>query len=298
MTHVFPSGVKEVFEITLASGRRLTASANHPFLTASGWTRLDQLAPKGHVAVPRKVPTPLRTAHWPDDEIVMLAHMLGDGCVAPRQPVHYTSADEENLLAVEKAATHFGITPRRVRLGNWTHVYLPSPRPLTHGVRNPIQEWLSRYGLDCKRSHEKFVPGDVFSLEDSQLALFLRHLWATDGCVSVQSTRVALYYTSTSRRFVDGVQQLLLRFGINSTIRTVRKASHRHGFQLWIYDGDQQLAFLREHRHPRCARRRRRARRGVPASADTSLVSRQECRRWFGMRFEPPKPTSVLPTSR
>jgi replicative DNA helicase len=43
MTHVFPSGVKEAFEMTLASGRTIKASANHPFLTLDGWRRLDQL---------------------------------------------------------------------------------------------------------------------------------------------------------------------------------------------------------------------------------------------------------------
>ena len=31
------------------------------------------------------------------DEIVLLSHLLGDGCVLPRQPIHYTSADTANL---------------------------------------------------------------------------------------------------------------------------------------------------------------------------------------------------------
>jgi len=43
MTHVFPSGVKDTFELRLASGRSVTASANHPFLTVSGWRRVDEL---------------------------------------------------------------------------------------------------------------------------------------------------------------------------------------------------------------------------------------------------------------
>jgi replicative DNA helicase len=43
MTHVFPSGVKRTFELVLASGRRVQASANHPFRTISGWRRLDEL---------------------------------------------------------------------------------------------------------------------------------------------------------------------------------------------------------------------------------------------------------------
>ena len=55
MTHVFPSGVKEVFEMTLASGRSIKASANHPFLTLDGWRRLDQLAEGGKLATLRSV---------------------------------------------------------------------------------------------------------------------------------------------------------------------------------------------------------------------------------------------------
>ena len=51
MSHVFPTGIKDVFELSLASGRRVTASANHPFLTVDGWTRLDELAVGDHLAV-------------------------------------------------------------------------------------------------------------------------------------------------------------------------------------------------------------------------------------------------------
>src|SRR5262245_65959438 len=43
MTHVFASGVKNVFELRLASGRSVVASANHPFLTVGGWAQLGQL---------------------------------------------------------------------------------------------------------------------------------------------------------------------------------------------------------------------------------------------------------------
>ena len=83
MSHVFPSGEKEVFEMRLASGRSIKASANHPFLTLDGWRRLDQLEPGVRLAVPRRVSDPLEQREWPEAEIVMLAHMIGDGCVAP-----------------------------------------------------------------------------------------------------------------------------------------------------------------------------------------------------------------------
>lgn len=43
MVKVFYSGQKPVFELVTASGRRIKASANHPFYHSSGWRRLDQL---------------------------------------------------------------------------------------------------------------------------------------------------------------------------------------------------------------------------------------------------------------
>jgi replicative DNA helicase len=246
MTNVFPTGVKEVFELRLASGRTVTASANHPFLTVDGWKRLDELAPGGRIAVPRRVPAPLDPQRWPVAEVVMLAHLLGDGCVASRQPVHYTSADPANLAAVEQAAAHFGITPRRVEQGTWSHVYLPSPHHLTHGRRNPIQAWLEPMGLAGLRSHEKFVPAAVFRLPDDQVSLFLRHLWATDGCIHVRGRLATIYYATTSRVLADGIQQLLLRLGVQSRVRQVPQGEHRPAFHLSITGATNQLRYLEQ----------------------------------------------------
>jgi replicative DNA helicase len=59
MSHVFPSGVKPVYEMHLASGRRIKASGNHPFLALEGWFPLDKLDVGDRLAVPRGGP-------WPD----------------------------------------------------------------------------------------------------------------------------------------------------------------------------------------------------------------------------------------
>jgi replicative DNA helicase len=244
MSHVFPTGIKPVFELTLSSGRSVTASANHPFLTVDGWQRLDELAPGSRIAVPRRTPEPLDPRRWPAAEVIMLAHLLGDGCVASRQPVHYTSEDPANLAAVEQAADHFGITPRRVEQGSWTHVYLPSPHHLTHGRRNPIQAWLEPMGLAGLRSHQKFIPDEVFGLPDDQVALFLRHLWAIDGCVHRRRRGGTIYYSTTSRRLAEGLQQLLLRFEVHGRLRRVDQGRHRSAHQVDISGAANQLRFL------------------------------------------------------
>ena len=54
MSHVFCSGVKPIFELRLASGRRVTASANHPFLTFDGWVHLADISPGMYVASSRR----------------------------------------------------------------------------------------------------------------------------------------------------------------------------------------------------------------------------------------------------
>ncbi len=73
MTHVFPSGMKEVFRLTLASGRQIKATANHPFLTFDGWMPLGELVPGSRIAAPRRLPVPLHTAAWDDEEIILQA---------------------------------------------------------------------------------------------------------------------------------------------------------------------------------------------------------------------------------
>jgi replicative DNA helicase len=69
LVNAFPSGLKPVFRLRLASGRSVEATANHKFLTPDGWGRLDSLEPGRFVATPRRIPRPSATGKaWSDDE--------------------------------------------------------------------------------------------------------------------------------------------------------------------------------------------------------------------------------------
>ncbi|WP_435110409.1 replicative DNA helicase [Nocardiopsis synnemataformans] len=247
LTNVFSSGVKEVFRLRLASGREVTASGNHPFLTIDGWEALEDLQVGGKVAVARSVPEPERTTEWPEAEVVMLAHLIGDGSFVRRQPIRYANTDEANLSVVEEAARHFGVTAVRddYAAARTTTLRLPAPFRLTHGKRNPIAAWLDELGLFGLRSHEKFVPDEVFSLSDRQVALFLRHLWATDGCAywNQRGNQARIYYATTSRRLVDDVARLLARLNIMTRIKQSRKGTYRVCHTLDIYGIDNQRRF-------------------------------------------------------
>ncbi|MGH3646343.1 MAG: replicative DNA helicase [Micromonosporaceae bacterium] len=250
LTHAFPSGRREVFRLRLASGKEVEATANHPFLTVDGWVPLGELAVGSRIAVPRHVPPPLEISAWPEQEVIMLAHLLGDGSFVRRQPIRYASRDEWNLTAVSDAAAHFGITPIRdeYAAARVTTLRLPAPYRLARGRRNPIAEWLDRLGLFGLRSHEKFVPAAVAGLPEEQVRLFIRHLWATDGSVTVNRNGRGgrVYYASTSRRLLQDLSMLLLRFGISTRLRRVSTAAVRPQYTLDVSGRDEQLRFLRE----------------------------------------------------
>src|SRR5271170_285357 len=248
MTNVFPSGRKEVFRLRLASGREVEATGNHPFMTLDGWTPLEELTVGDRLAVPRSVPEPVDTKRMAESEVILLAHMIGDGSCVKKQPIRYASVDEANLAAVTVSAAYFGVTAVRddYPAARVTTLRLPAPYRLTHGRRNPIAAWLDELGLFGLRSYEKFVPQAVFALPTDQVALFLRHLWATDGSVSWDAKfgGARIYYASTSRQLVDDIMQLLLRLGVFSRVAPVRKPGYRDCWHLYIDRAENQTRFL------------------------------------------------------
>jgi len=252
----FPSGIKAVFRLRLASGRSVDATANHPFLTVDGWARLDSLEPGSLLAVPRRVPAPVRPrGGWSDDELVLLAHLLGDGSMGPS--FTYTTADPANREVVEATALRLlGVRAEAAKAAAVWNLWFPSPYRLTHGVHHPMRNWLEPHGLWRARAGTKFVPPPVFGLPDEQVALFLRHLWATDGSITLsrdgRGPLVRTYYATTSHRLALDVQHLLLRLDIRSTIgssKKVRAARHgqhyREGYRVRIQGAADQARFLR-----------------------------------------------------
>ncbi|MFP5310618.1 MAG: replicative DNA helicase [Actinomycetes bacterium] len=253
LTHAFPSGRKAVHRVTLASGMVVEATANHPFRTLDGWRPLGDLAPGDRVGVARRLPEPSAPVPMDTDELVLLAHLIGEGTIVAGQPVHYTSADDANLDAVEKAAWHrFGITARRAadgRSSRTTQLYLPSPHHLTHGRRNPIAAWLDGLGLWDRRAWEKRLPAAVFALPDEQVRAFLHHLWATDGCIWVrpESGRgplVRTYYATSSPELARDVQLLLLRLDIRARVRAVPQPGARDQHHVVVSGASEQRRLL------------------------------------------------------
>lgn len=86
-------------------------------------------------------------------------------------------------------------------------------------------------------THEKTIPASIFTLERSQLSLFLNRLFATDGWITtLNSGQVQLGFASVSEKLVRQVQHLLLRFGILSSLKHRLIADQDHQRTAWQLD--------------------------------------------------------------
>ena len=251
ISKVFPSGKKFVFKLVLKSGRELHASGNHKFLKIEGWQRLDKLKIGDRIATPRILKVE-GVKVISDNKLILLAHLIGDGCYVKRQPLHYTNSEVKLIDIVKNAALReFNIKPRVVRQENWYHLYLAANERLARGRRNPIVRWLDEdlhiYG---QHSRAKILPKQIFELTDSKIKLFMKHLWATDGCIYVQKgnskSKVAIYYASGSKILAMQVQHLLLRLGILSTITVSKKEGYEDIFDVQIQGKIEQTKFLKD----------------------------------------------------
>ena len=248
VTNVFATGIKPVFKVTTQLGRSVRATANHKFLTMEGWRRLDELKVDDHIAIPRILQGPDQDT-MSHAELGLLGHLIGDGCTLPTHAIQYTTKDPTLAEEVVGLATEvFGETvrPRIHQERTWIQVYLPPTRHLTHGVRNPIRVWLENLGAFGLRSYEKRVPEEVFRQSALGVACFLKHLWATDGCVRLTRDHdAAIYYASSSERLARDVLSLLLRLGINARIsRHSQGVKGRDQFHVTLSGQTEMLAFL------------------------------------------------------
>jgi replicative DNA helicase len=236
VTNAFSTGRKPVLRMRTRLGRTIRATGNHKFMAFDGWRRLDDMAAGMRIAVPRTLPgAPGESLR--DPELALLGHLIGDGCTLPRHAIQYTSKDEGLAQIVASLAVQvFGdqLTPRIVPERSWYQVYLSAAQHLTHGVRNPVARWLDDLGVFGLRSWEKRVPDLVFTQPADGIATFLRHLWATDGCIWAGTERnyPAIRFDSSSERLSRDVQALLLRLGINARLTAVPmpgkgRSSHR-----------------------------------------------------------------------
>lgn len=245
---IWEVGKREVAKLHLASGTTLEASLDHRIKTGLGFQTLRNIKLGDRVALVRKIPEPKNPKRWPEQHLVLLAHLMGDGSYLKGQPLRYTTASEENSQVVTQAAVEgFGVqVNRHESKGSWHQLVFSGNGNRWHP--KGINLWLRDLGVFNQRSHQKRVPQEIFQLNSKQIALFLRHLWATDGTIYTrkpgQRGSHVINFSTNSEGLAQDVMRLLKRFGIHSRIQRVTKENIRPWFVLSITDSFFQKEFL------------------------------------------------------
>jgi replicative DNA helicase len=244
---VWSKGVRQVFRVSLASGRSLRATSNHRVFTGEGWKVVAELGPGSRVAVGRRFPAVTNPVVWSDAEVSLLGHLVGDGSYLKNRPLRYTTSSEANSRLVTECAIVLGSTvTRRAGRGNWHQLVIANNGNRWHAAG--VGAWLKGLGIHNQRSHQKHLPGAVFQFSDAQIGLLLKHLWATDGCIHVrpagQRGSPGVYFCSCSEQLVQDVAALLLRLGIVGRIHQVKQDSGRPLWSVYVSGSEQQALFL------------------------------------------------------
>ena len=208
-------GRKEVFELRTRAGLRIRATANHPFRQLKGWVPLSDLRPGDRIAAARDIPVFGKTA-IPDWEASLLGLMISEGqCDTRGHSSTHTAADPAMAAVLECA------------MGNLTH------------------DWLQNLKLNVDVA-DKFVPQMIFTAPEPSVRLFLQALFSGHGGICDAPGGVFLEYCSTSRRLIEDVHHLLLRFGVFSLIREKTTATGTRVCEIQITDKDQILRFAQK----------------------------------------------------
>ena len=214
------SGLRTVYQLRTISGRTITATAEHPFLTMKGWCPLHNLRPDDHIATIRALPAKAGR-RWPRHWLIVLADLIAEGNLCHPSTLYFYTADSQYCDEFVKAVGLFRNTCTTVaRHRNCHSVHV---RRVDRMRSAEIIDWIKSLGLWGQDSRKKHVPDPVFCLRPSDVGLFLARLWEGDGSFS----RVGhVSYDTVSLRLAEDVRHLLLGLGITARLYT-RVRSYR-----------------------------------------------------------------------
>jgi deoxycytidine triphosphate deaminase len=236
-----PQGRKPVFELRTKAGLRIKATANHPFRQLNGWTALKRLRPGDRIAVARDIPVFGRTS-IPDWEASLLGLMISEGqCRTPGHSPVFTSADPALVALLERSVEAGGLGTITAKPNSGYRIVNRRGRG---GIPEPNRAnlWLREIGLDVT-AEGKFVPQKIFTAPAATVRLFLQALFSGDGGVYRNGDAFFVEYYSKSRRLVEDVHHLLLRFGIFSLIRDKVTSIGTRASKIQITDREQIARF-------------------------------------------------------
>ncbi len=222
ITAWFNNGVKEVYRLKLGDSLWIEGTADHKFLTETGWKELQRLTSNDYVAT---CPHLLHEGQESisDSKLRVLAYLLADGYLGGYCIHDFVNKDPILIRAYKEAVRDAFPNLKITELEQVRQVIRVSCSQKVSSVTKPndLCQWLRELGLKNKTnkrasttSAHKFVPSFVFGLSKEKIAFFIASLWDCDG----HCARGLWMYKTISLQLAKDVSRLLLILGIDNEI--------------------------------------------------------------------------------
>jgi uncharacterized protein len=238
----FERSVDKIIKIKLQNGVEVKVTENHPVLTPFGWKEAKEIKIGDFIAIPSEIKIS-GNGFLTDSEIKIISLILGE-CTIGKNFVNFTIFDKKLAEEFCEFVKDFDKSLKLIKKKN---------KKFSKGMKitvigNKISNWLTSLGIKNKNS-EVNIPPVIFSLQDKKVALFLKYFFTYNGFVHIKKTRkgnkkiFAIEYLSKSKKMVESIYHLLLRFGIISFLRE-KKVKNKIYYKLLIIDRESLKNFV------------------------------------------------------
>jgi len=235
---VWSVGVKPVLRLTTATGHRIEATENHPFLVDGRWVELGRVRPGDRVGVARRADSDGGgRVTTPEVELaaLLLAGVPAGGRRAARpRTARFRTGDAEIVAAYRKAfAARFGYPPsaRRAR-GSLRELRLTRRE---HASLGPL---IGRPGLDPAARR---IPSRVVNAPRPHLERFLGLWFCAEGWADADGAHLGAPGAGVAR----SLKRMLLRCGVVGELAEVAVPGHGTRWRVSVRGGEQAKAFAR-----------------------------------------------------
>ncbi|MEK7834289.1 MAG: LAGLIDADG family homing endonuclease, partial [Acidobacteriota bacterium] len=214
---VFWTGRKPVFRLMTAEGYTLRATGNHQIMTSRGWIELQDLQPGDKLHILNRKGG-FGTAGSLELGRVM-GWLVGDGTMTNGKAVlSFFGDDAEIAEQFAKYVTELAAPLTKAPRPYFNKVSWIEDRREARVQSERLHILAEQCGLGVGAA-KLVVPDCVWRGNEETQRGFLQGLFSADGTVHVDALKGNhVRLTSTSETLLNGVQQLLLNFGIASTV--------------------------------------------------------------------------------
>ena len=232
----FSREVNKMLRIKLRSGKEIKLTPEHPLLTLKSWKPAQELTIGSRIATPRIIPA-FGNKEMPEHEIKLLSYLIAEGHT--KSVVLFSNSDEkivrdfeESLIKLDSSLKLIKESEHNYRISSpiWKTKIISSNSirnnkgQFTEESKNiyekrSIRKLIEREEMFGLLATQKYLSQNIMQLKKENLTLFLNRLFSCDGSIYKVNNYWETSYASSSKKLINQIHNLLLRYGILSKIR-------------------------------------------------------------------------------